>query len=310
MEVSKMKKIVSVVLMAMIVMAWGTNVLQVNAYPMTLYLELEQEEKPRQIIDNDVIYEYMISEQGNYVVIDKTNKIISTYIYNQDNQPLSCTECEIMYENGQMIVGEPKVTELYIYNEKGRLVQDIDTYGVTSYFYEEDEKGNIRQESITGSSWYPFVDDIEGKKFEQVVKDGIIYTYCYYENGELYRKLVGAYKEDENIKIYAKDEKGKKDKLLSYVYSHGNTKSINKYMYNQKGKLEDVIISTDSGNQSRYHYEYDDKGNLIVQYSILDEKEVGIDIVYVNTYDEQDRLIQVETITDGYLFAEKRYIYN
>lgn len=308
-----MKKVVSMVLMAMIVMVWGTNVLQVNAYPMTMYLELEQEEKPKQIIVNyrykndDEIYEYVISEQGNYVVVGKTDKKISTYIYNQDNQLLSCTECEITYKNGQMIMGEPKVTKLYIYNEEGRLVQDIDTYGVTAYFYEEDEKGNIKRKRITGSSWYLFVDDLEGKKFEQVVKDGIIYTYCYYENGELYRKLVMAYKEDENIKIYAKDEK---DKLISSVYSSGNTKSIHKYMYNQKGKLEDEIISTDSGSQFRYHYEYDDKGNLLAEYMIWDEKEVGIDTVYVNTYDEQDRLIQVEAIMNGELMMKKRYIYN
>ena len=210
------------------------------------------------VTNEDIEFSYSFDNKGN--IIDKSS-----------------------YYNGLLIQ-----KEIYNYDSKGNLLEEIwynaDNVNIFSTYlvYEFDAKGNILSKNIYNSDSsirhsFKYNYNEKGLKSEAEIKE-------YFEEG------------DEYTGIFEYDNSGKLISLKS-ISVNGDTLSDESFVYDDKGKIIENIISNDEEDKDITN-EYDEKGNLInVSESTSDES--GKSIEYHELKYNEKGLVSEELIYDS-----------
>ena len=189
-------------------------------------------------------------------------------------------------------------TELTL-DERGNIIKKVSTDkgDVTENTYTYDAHGRIIQEKSSSDNYLRIV------------------TYTYDTAGRLTRKHIatedtyqGNARLDESTYTYAYDTKGNliEEKRVS-VYSNGSEEITTTYRYNEANQttLKKTVFASGSWNEETTEYRTD--GTL---YKVT-ERNSSSDKVYVDEYDEQERLHKEWVIeADGYTYASRTYHYD
>ncbi len=191
-------------------------------------------------VDNKIV----IDEETGLVISDGSKQMMTTKIYDPDNNYLSKT----IDENGIEIN--------YTYNPLNGLLESVENAnGKTEYYY--DAIGTLEKISVAVSNLsdnhthmetdYNYVND----KISSITHNGFSYYFFYDENGNYQTVKVG----NENLVSYGYDNN---QQLNQITYANGDTIT---YTYDSNGLITEVYLN--QSTNPTYQYEYNEFGELI-----------------------------------------------
>lgn len=191
-------------------------------------------------VDNKIV----IDEETGLVISDGSKQMMTTKIYDPDNNYLSKT----IDENGIEIN--------YTYNPLNGLLESVENAnGKTEYYY--DAIGTLEKISVAVSNLsdnhthmetdYNYVND----KISSITHNGFSYYFFYDENGNYQTVKVG----NETLVSYGYDNN---QQLNQITYANGDTIT---YTYDSNGLITEVYLN--QSTNPTYQYEYNEFGELI-----------------------------------------------
>lgn len=140
--------------------------------------------------------------------------------------------------------------------------------------------GKLKEEQLNANEW-----NYTGWQYEYDQKGDVTEKREYYE-GILQSTVIYEYDGDELIRVYCEDPQG------THIYDCRVENGV---------IVEKVIYSTESMEGGSYRYEYDDNGNLVTEY-ILIEGELMPNMTYGY------KAVEVDAECAGYLLKQQAYL--
>ena len=191
-------------------------------------------------VDNKIV----IDEETGLVISDGSKQMMTTKIYDSDNNYLSKT----IDENGIEIN--------YTYNPLNGLLESVENAnGKTEYYYDAIgtlEKISVAVSNLSDNHTHMVTDyNYVNNKISSITHNGFSYYFFYDENGNYQTVKVG----NENLVSYGYDNN---QQLNQITYANGDTIT---YTYDSNGLITEVYLN--QSTNPTYQYEYNEFGELI-----------------------------------------------
>jgi len=302
----------------------GNVVRAVDALGNQTFMEYDNNNNVIKVTDpNNLVTQYKYDSQNN--LISRTEAApscgcgaapgVTYYTYNQLGQQTNIilptgASLKMDYDNrGNMLSmkdGEGNLINSYVYDNKGQVISETDSYGTVTYTY--DSKGNVIESKGVDDSITKMEYDPSGLLIKMIEADGSVSTFTYDKEGREirddygdgnwieynYSEPSGEWTSLKSSTIGQIERKFTDDgKLAGWVTAEGKTIS---YIYDAAGRLWKEI--TADGNVTEYTY--DAAGRLIKT------KDLTTGATLTKVYDAGGRITK-ETDSEGnstsYIYA-------
>ncbi|MGE6896717.1 DNRLRE domain-containing protein [Priestia flexa] len=253
-------------------------------------------------------FSYEYDANGNETKItDSINNLIRIKTYDSSNQITKMTDrggtINWAYENGSNRISRLAISQnglkqenIYNYNELNQNIKVVDSKG-HSYYFNYDEKGNLRSYSAGNESGSSFAYDVTGKLISLDIgtvnnKTILSETYKYDKNDNITE--ITSYKTDGTIDKTTSYEYDALDQLIKETLPTGTTKE---YIYDGFGNRISLKV-TEPGKPIKQTNSEFNKGNQLIKFGndAIKYDENGNrteDNLYSYTWNAADQLTSV-----------------